>query len=66
MKFGTGKLYIESYNKCSNCGMLVYEAAMPGAIHKGKELFCSAWCEEWDVQRGLRRGAPAAEAQAAE
>lgn len=56
MKFGTGKLYIESYNKCSNCGVLIYEASMHSAIQKTSGLFCSEWCESWSDERVVRRG----------
>jgi len=54
MKFSANGYYVERYNKCANCGMLVYgEGLMAG--HRGKSRrFCSDWCIEW---AGLRDGA---------
>ncbi|MCM2476387.1 hypothetical protein HGO38_23260 [Rhizobium sp. CG5] len=55
MKFGTNKLYIESYTKCRNCGALIYEAKMADAIKRGGEIFCEAWCADWAQARAERK-----------
>ena len=54
MKFSANGYYVERYNKCANCGMLVYGEGLM-AEHRGKSRrFCSDWCIEW---AGLRDGA---------
>ncbi|CEJ12573.1 hypothetical protein BN1110_02872 [bacterium YEK0313] len=60
MKFAPSKLFIESYDKCPNCGLLIYEkpafATNDPVIADGK-TFCSQWCVDWDRDRADRRRA---------
>lgn len=59
MKFAKNRLYIESYTKCPNCGVLIYEDpkqnAMATRLVDGK-TYCSAWCVEWESARTSRHG----------
>lgn len=51
MKFSANGYYVERYNKCANCGMLVYGEGLR-AEHLGKSRrFCSDWCIEWAAMR---------------
>ncbi len=51
MKFSANGYYVERYNKCANCGMLVYGEGLM-AEHRGKSRrFCSDWCIEWAASR---------------
>ena len=58
MKFSQNGLYIERYNKCCNCGVLIYENS---AKDKQQEVeldgkkYCSQWCVDWKAQRDARR-----------
>jgi hypothetical protein len=61
MKFAPNRLYIESYNKCPNCGLLLYETATGTVVSAGK-LYCSQWCIDWEAERLERRAAEAASA----
>lgn len=46
MRFSKNGFYVESYEKCSNCGVLVYdETCLAGG--GGGPLYCSDWCEAW-------------------
>lgn len=54
MKFASGKLYIEQYLKCCNCGVLIYEDKMASAVKKDQDLYCSEWCVDWSVARASR------------
>jgi hypothetical protein len=58
MKFAPNRMYIEKYNKCPNCGLLLYEKPESGApetvVHDGK-TYCSAWCVDWEDDRKKRR-----------
>lgn len=60
MKFAQNRLYIESYNKCPNCGVLLYETpandSPPTVVVEGR-TYCSAWCVSWEADRTRRRGA---------
>jgi hypothetical protein len=51
-------MYIESYNKCPNCGLLLYETPQntttTTVISDGK-TYCSSWCVEWEADRKKRR-----------
>lgn len=62
MKFAQNRMYIESYNKCPNCGILLYEkpqsATSAPVISEGK-TYCSTWCVEWEADRAKRRAAEA-------
>ncbi len=57
MKFAPNRLYIESYDKCPNCGVLLYERTVSGGgtvVSEGK-IYCSDWCLEWQRDRIKRR-----------
>ncbi len=51
MKFSANGYYVERYNKCANCGMLVYGKGLQGERHGKPALFCSDWCIEWTARR---------------
>ena len=55
MRFAEGGLYIERYEKCANCGILLYEddPREPGA--SDREQFCSKWCRDWATNRATRQ-----------
>ena len=58
MKFAPNRLYIVSYNKCPNCGLLLYEkpgGGVPGAVQSAGKLYCSQWCIDWEAERHARR-----------
>lgn len=44
MRFSQNGFYIESYDKCANCGVLVYDKK--NKPHQDG-LFCSEWCVSW-------------------
>lgn len=63
MKFAQNRMYIESYNKCPNCGILLYEKpanARAEAIVSNGKIYCSEWCVKWEEERRQRRQAEAA------
>ena len=51
MRFSANGYYIERYVKCDCCGVLVYDAGVPGAASTAGRLFCSPWCREWKTQK---------------
>lgn len=57
MKFALNGLYIESYTKCANCGVLIYEASAEDSkrkkIHDG-HTYCSQECVDWKIDRDVR------------
>ena len=60
MKFAPNRMYIESYNKCPNCGILLYERpanASSGTVLSGGKVYCSEWCVKWEEDRKKRRQA---------
>jgi len=60
MKFAPNRLYIESYSKCPNCGVLLYDKpANTGsdAVTVAGQTYCSAWCAQWEADRTQRRQA---------
>lgn len=60
MKFAKNGLYIESYIKCTNCGILIYETSKQAAMeakHIDGEIYCSSWCIDWETDRRTRLGA---------
>ncbi|MGO4832506.1 hypothetical protein AB4144_09470 [Rhizobiaceae sp. 2RAB30] len=63
MKFSQTGLYIESYSKCANCGVLIYENSAEDAKkmrrHENR-IFCSEECVDWMTAREARRAASAA------
>lgn len=58
MRFAPSKLFIESYDKCPNCGILIYEkptyATTEPVVSDGK-IYCSQWCVDWESDRKERR-----------
>jgi hypothetical protein len=56
MKFAHNRLYIESYDKCPNCGLLLYEQ-LAGTVQKAGIRYCSQWCIDWEADRNQRRAA---------
>lgn len=65
MKFAQNRLYIESYSKCPNCGILLYEKpanASPDTVTSAGRTYCSAWCVQWEADRTSRRQAGRADA----
>jgi hypothetical protein len=51
MRFSPDGYYVESYVKCVNCGVLIYNAGLPGQRGAQKVMFCSSWCHKWDAMR---------------
>jgi 5-oxoprolinase (ATP-hydrolysing)/N-methylhydantoinase B len=52
MRFSEKRYYIESYEKCANCGVLVYDARVEAhAADDTPRLYCSDWCRDWAAQR---------------
>lgn len=58
MRFSDTKYYIESYVKCANCGVLIYDAGRVQTLGGEEMVFCSAWCEEWKRRRLAGDGMP--------
>lgn len=50
MRLSSNGYYIESYDKCSVCGKLVYEGeeVVNENPKNEKSLYCSDWCIEWE------------------
>lgn len=62
MKFAKNRLYIESYTKCPNCGILIFENSesnMKQTIFVDGRRYCSSWCVAWEEDRAVRRQAEA-------
>ena len=62
MRFAPSKLYIESYDKCPNCGVLIYEKPVSAAVERvvsAGQTYCSKWCVDWEREREERRQAEA-------
>jgi hypothetical protein len=58
MRFAKNRLYIESYTKCPNCGILIYEdsaQSMEGTKLIDGKLYCSSWCVDWQRSRAARQ-----------
>lgn len=55
MKLSATRLYVETYVKCRNCGILIYDAGRPEAVERDGDLFCSTWCVEWFDKRAAER-----------
>jgi hypothetical protein len=58
MRFAKNRLYIESYTKCPNCGILIYEdsaQSMEGTKLIDGKLYCSSWCVDWQRNRAARQ-----------
>jgi hypothetical protein len=63
MRFSKNRLYIESYTKCPNCGILIYEdstQSMEGTELIDGKLYCSSWCVNWQRDRAARSQAQSA------
>ncbi|MDR5652448.1 hypothetical protein [Ruixingdingia sedimenti] len=62
MKFSANGFYIESYSKCPNCGVLMYENSAEDRAkqvrHEGK-TYCSQRCVDWTLDREARRATQA-------
>lgn len=60
MKFSANGYYIESYQKCPNCGVLMYADAQEDKArrveHDGQE-YCSQRCVDWSIARDKRQAA---------
>lgn len=58
MKFAQNRMYIESYNKCPNCGLLLYEEPASGdtaRVSHDNKTYCSQWCVDFEADRATRR-----------
>ena len=65
MKFAPNRMYVESYDKCRNCGILIFHGSVAerrDAVMVDGVRFCSSWCVDWATARNKRH---AAEARAA-
>ena len=52
MRFSEKRFYIESYVKCANCGVLVYDEGVRTTASDGTaHIYCSGWCRDWAAQR---------------
>ncbi len=51
MRFSDNGYYIESYVKCLNCGVLIYDEGRPVERAGKKLIFCSQWCDRWSAMR---------------
>ena len=60
MKFAKNRLYIESYTKCPNCGILIFENSeqnMKQTVVTDGKRYCSSWCVAWEKDRAARHQA---------
>lgn len=58
MKFSANGYYIESYQKCPNCGILMYadaKADKAKRVEHGDQIYCSQRCVDWSIGRDKRR-----------
>ena len=65
MKFAPNRMYIETYHKCANCGLLLYERpaqAEPAMLVRNRRIYCSEWCITWEADREQRLRAEASPA----
>ena len=62
MRFSKNGFYIDSYGKCSNCGVLVYDEEGKRAQYGGK-LFCSDWCVSWHARSSNKAKVPLPDAK---
>jgi N-methylhydantoinase B len=59
------RYYMDKYEKCANCGKLLYGEGFTTSLSNVPFRFCSDWCKEWFVSRrderaaGSEVGAPA-------
>ena len=62
MKFAKNRMYVESYIKCPNCGILIFDgsaADKQDSVIVNGARYCSAWCVSWEAARTERRKAEA-------
>lgn len=46
MRFSSNGFYVETYDKCANCGVLLYGRARDRGASSAKS-FCGDWCAAW-------------------
>jgi hypothetical protein len=52
VRFAPSGYYIESYIKCDNCGVLIYDDGLRAPQPEFNEkLFCSKWCIAWFTEK---------------
>lgn len=54
MRFSENGYYVESYVKCDNCGVLIYDEG----IERDTQRFCTHWCAEWKAQKAAGKNTP--------
>ncbi len=57
MKFAKNRMYVESYIKCHNCGILIFEGSLTDkteSVTLNGVRYCSAWCVSWETERTTR------------
>ncbi|WP_272008782.1 hypothetical protein [Roseovarius sp. ZX-A-9] len=62
MKFSANGYYIESYQKCPNCGVLMYansEEDRKKRVEHEDKTYCSQRCVDWSIAREKRRASAA-------
>ena len=62
MKFAKNRMYVESYIKCRNCGILIFdgsEADKKDSVTVNGVRYCSTWCVSWEAAREERLKAEA-------
>lgn len=62
MRFSSNGYYIESYDKCTVCGKLIYEGEEVKPKDKVEDeaaLYCSEWCIEWEASQASKQQAKA-------
>ncbi|MCX7329841.1 MAG: hypothetical protein NTW00_17550 [Hyphomicrobiales bacterium] len=57
MRFSDNGYYLEAYEKCENCGVLMYQRGIETTIDGHPRRFCSDWCVNWFVTRQPADGA---------
>ena len=51
------RYYMDKYEKCMNCGKLLYGEGFTTSLSGVLFRFCSDWCKEWFVIRRDERAA---------
>lgn len=56
MKLSSNGYYIESYDKCTVCGKLIYEGEeiVQEKQENKNALYCSEWCIDWEKSRKVK------------
>jgi len=52
------RYYVDKYDKCANCGKLLYGEGFTARIGEQPLRFCSDWCQQWYIE--VRRAGSAA------